>query len=382
MENKNTIVYIEPSQLVPHPKNAELFDNADDEAYKRLKDSIEMMGILTPLRIAPDMTIISGHQRWRAAMDLHLPVVPVIVDADTRDEGTVMMKLIVSNFGRAKNDPIKQAKMIQEYERLCGIRAGARTKAELEARKEANGGHVPFHTQEEIAAELGVTGATLRNLKRLLDIDPDLQQMISDGKITPTTGFKIIAKLSEEEQIQLVQRLDSTQRYTEAMIQQKVNEICATDLGLMHERDTALAERNNANRISKEAIKNAKESREKLHELEVKYNEQLATTAALQARFTALQSERDTMEERLQAEATPEVVIATMIQASTMVTTLEAMAQMYRDRAEDFSNTPNGCKEKLKSINQQLQTAFTSAMQAAWECLQGEHGNGVRKGVA
>jgi len=100
-----------------------------------------------------------------------------------------LRKLIAANFGRLKNDPIKQSKLITEYEKLCGVTQG----------RQKNGNNSRI-SQEDIAKQLGVDTSTLRNLKRLQTLSPDLQEIISSGQITPTTGFKILAKLSESEQ--------------------------------------------------------------------------------------------------------------------------------------------------------------------------------------
>lgn len=121
-----------------------------------------------------------------------------ISQEDVEDENEKLRKLIAANFGRLKNDPIKQSRLITEYERLAGVTHGGDRKSS---------GHNVSLKQEDIAKQLGVDVRTLRRLKELSTLSPDLQEIISSGQITPTTGFKVLAKLSEEEQQQLIKML-------------------------------------------------------------------------------------------------------------------------------------------------------------------------------
>lgn len=211
------IMNISPNALKPHPRNEEFFSNAEGEDYQRLKESIHELGVLTPLRVSSDMTIVSGHQRWRAAKELGLESVPVEIDEGLKDEDEKLIQLIAANFGRMKNDPIKQGKWLVEYERLRGVRHGGDRKS--------NRNNCGLITQSDIANELGVGLTTLRNLKNLTTLIPELQDIITKGKITPTTGFTLLSRLSEDEQHQLLEKLPSAQKFTQSQIQQYVDQI-------------------------------------------------------------------------------------------------------------------------------------------------------------
>jgi len=233
-----TITYINPTALKIHPRNAEFFDDVDGAEFDRLVESIKDHGVLTPLRVTRDMTIISGHQRTRAAIQAGCTTVPVILD-DSEDDNDVLMKLIETNFGRMKNDPIKQAKWIKEYEELRGVRQGSAGKAEPN-----NSAGV---TQDDIAKELGVSRDTVQNLKKLLKLDPALQALISEGKINATTGFKILSKLTPEEQSKLVDKLPDDVKFSSETIKSYVEGIREklTDnvSKAMEERDKLIGEK-------------------------------------------------------------------------------------------------------------------------------------------
>lgn len=213
-----TIVMLDPNVLKVHPRNAEFFDDVNGAEYDRLVESIREHGVLTPLRVTKDMTLISGHQRKRAALEAGVTEVPVIIDSSS-DDDEVLMKLIETNFGRIKNDPIKQAKWIKEYEELRGVKRGGN--------RIPNGDNPRLVGQDDIARELGVDTSTIRSLKRLLKLDPAIQQLISDGNITPTAGFKLIAKLSPEDQRKLLDKLPEDVKFSAKTIEAKIAEVRA-----------------------------------------------------------------------------------------------------------------------------------------------------------
>ncbi|HAT4314995.1 ParB N-terminal domain-containing protein [Clostridium perfringens] len=58
------------------------------------------------------MTIISGHQRYKACKDLGINLVPLIIREDLVDENEKLKKLLATNFGRLENNPMKQSRVI------------------------------------------------------------------------------------------------------------------------------------------------------------------------------------------------------------------------------------------------------------------------------
>lgn len=180
------------------------------------------------------MTIISGHQRLKACKDLNMKLVPVMIREDIIDEDDKLKKLLIANFGRLKNSPVKQGKVYEEYEKLRGVRQGSANK------KGSIVGETISLTQDQIAKELGVDVRTIQNLKRLQTLIPDFQELISEGKITATTGYKVLARLSEEEQLKLIKSLDITERFTQREVQVYVDELKDLELkniGLIQQMD-------------------------------------------------------------------------------------------------------------------------------------------------
>lgn len=68
---------IDPKELKPHPRNSCIYGS--DEDVTELVELIAQSGWVKPLVITPSRTIISGHRRWKAALQLELESVPVEV---------------------------------------------------------------------------------------------------------------------------------------------------------------------------------------------------------------------------------------------------------------------------------------------------------------
>lgn len=254
------------SNLKCHPRNDEFFSDMEEEKFELFKESIVRDGIITPLVISADFTIISGHQRYRAAQELGLKKVPVIVDYNLENEDDMVEKLISSNFQRMKNDPVKQGRWIAEYERLRGVRQGS-------ARQKVDQHNVGQVSQEDIARELGVTTITLQRLKSLNTILPELQDIISEGRISATTGFKLIARLSVDEQHELLAALPETQKFTQTQVQSYVDQIRgleAQNATLAAEKEAAVQDAQNWKKDAVEATKAVNESADPSRYMEMK----------------------------------------------------------------------------------------------------------------
>ncbi len=89
------------NELRPHPRNTEIYGN--EETNVNLVGSIRDKGIMTPLLIAFDNRIISGHTRWYCAKEVGLASVPVVRFL-SRDELDIEDALLQSNIQRKKSN--------------------------------------------------------------------------------------------------------------------------------------------------------------------------------------------------------------------------------------------------------------------------------------
>ena len=235
----------------------------------------------------------------------------VIVDTELDDENEMLMQLIVSNFGRAKNDPVKQGKMIEEYEQLCGITHGGARRGGV-----STGNNSRLKTQEELAKEFGCDVTTLRNLKRLAKLPVEVQEVIRAGKISPTTAVKSLASLSVEDQLKVIASLpEAKSRFTQAAVQAQIDKLRTTAI----ERDQAQEQATEAKAIAQQIQRDTDAMLETANE----------SIRSLQAQLN---------EARQQLQVKPEQVevipgdYAEIKQKAAQVPTLERDIEVLRDK--------------------------------------------------
>ena len=209
--------------LKVHPRNTEFFDDISGAEYEEFKNSIKEEGIISEIIVAPDMTIISGHQRYKAAKELGIKMIPIRIREDLIDEDKKLKVLLAANFGRSKNDDAKQRKVAVEYVRLCGYGHGEIGKNHSQNYQNENSEKL---TLEEIAKRLGTSKA---NLTRALSIERNLtesmKELLDTGVISKTVASDVITSLSKDEQEELIKSMDITQKITQKQVQQYINEI-------------------------------------------------------------------------------------------------------------------------------------------------------------
>src|SRR5712691_4533656 len=162
---------IVPSPLQPRK-------NFAPEALQELVDSIRQHGIIQPLivrRIDGRHELIAGERRWRAAQEVGLADVPVIVR--TASDLEVLELSLIENLQRMDLNPIEEA---QGYARLAG-EFGMR--------------------QEDIALKVGRSRAAVANAIRLLDLHPQIQVWIGRSLLSVGHAKVLLALKSPEEQL-------------------------------------------------------------------------------------------------------------------------------------------------------------------------------------
>jgi len=86
-------------ELHPHPKNQDIYG---DEDIKELAELIEKYGLIKPLIVTPQGTIISGHRRWKAVLSLGWEKVSV-EEKEFPDDTAELEALLLENANREKS---------------------------------------------------------------------------------------------------------------------------------------------------------------------------------------------------------------------------------------------------------------------------------------
>lgn len=220
-------------ELKPHPRNNEFFDDINGEKWEELLESIRKRikdnkrGNIEPIIITQDKVIVSGHQRVRAFKELKIPT----IEAEIRiykSEDDVLLDLLESNIrrrGEIGGSAKKVGKRIKELERLYGIQNGSSSFQGNQYEVVTNKSEAPKKTQEQLAAQMGISVDTLQNYKMLADMIPELDELVTTGIVTKTTALAMMRNLSEDEQVELISSMDTTKKITKNEVQKYINEI-------------------------------------------------------------------------------------------------------------------------------------------------------------
>jgi ParB family transcriptional regulator, chromosome partitioning protein len=187
--------------IAPNPKQPRT--HFDDEALAGLATSIREVGILQPLvvRRTDDgrYEVIAGERRLRAAKAAGLPVVPVVL-RDSGDE-ELLRDALIENIHREDLNPIEQAEAFKALLGDLGLK------------------------QEELADRVGVSRSHIANTIRLLALPLDVQQLLTDDKITAGHARALLSLGDKEAMSTLALRIsaqDLSVRQTEEAVRRFV----------------------------------------------------------------------------------------------------------------------------------------------------------------
>ena len=80
-------------------------------------------------------------------------------------------------------------------------------------------------TQEDLAKQLGISVRTLQNAKTLTNLPKEIQDLVENGNVSPSTAARLVAKLSPKEQEALITNLPATQKYTQSQVQSYIDKL-------------------------------------------------------------------------------------------------------------------------------------------------------------
>lgn len=182
------------------------FKVKDDEEMEKLKDSISLYGVLTPVvaRCCENgrYELISGHRRKYACKALGIEFIPAIVREMSREEAVIAM--VDSNLQREHILPSEKAfayKMKLEALKCQGKRTDL-TCAPL-VHKLGDG-----KSRDIVGDESGESREQVRRYIRLTELVPELLELVDDGRMAFRPAVEI-SYLTEDEQRDLVETIDS-----------------------------------------------------------------------------------------------------------------------------------------------------------------------------
>ncbi|MEW4411746.1 ParB/RepB/Spo0J family partition protein [Clostridium sp. AN503] len=157
----------------------------NEEQLQELADSIKKYGVLQPLLVQKKESgfeIVAGERRWRAAKLAGLKEVPVVIREYSPQQA--MEIALIENVQREDLNPIEEA---LAYQRLM---------QEFQLK------------QEEIAERVSKNRSTITNSMRLLNLTPEVRQMLVENRITSGHARALLGVEDPKLQLELAQKIE------------------------------------------------------------------------------------------------------------------------------------------------------------------------------
>lgn len=156
----------------------------DEESLRALARSIQEVGILQPVvvrRKNGGYELVAGERRVRAARLAGLATIPAIIrEADDAD---ALREALIENLHREDLGALEQAEAFRELLEELGV------------------------TQETLGQRLGMSRAHIANTIRLLQLPPEVQRLLAEGKVQAGHARALLALEDPEAQLSLALRV-------------------------------------------------------------------------------------------------------------------------------------------------------------------------------
>jgi len=156
----------------------------DEASLQSLAESIKTHGIVQPLVVRPKGSgyeLIAGERRWRAAQLAGLERVPVVI-RNVPDENLLEIALI-ENIQREDLNPIEEALAYKRLIETVGL------------------------SQDALATRVGRDRSFITNYLRLLRLPDDIQNLVTDGRLSPGHARTLVTLEAEDLQRRLARQI-------------------------------------------------------------------------------------------------------------------------------------------------------------------------------
>ena len=197
------------------------FKVKDDDEMSTLIESVQTVGILSPLIVRPidntdEYEVISGHRRLHAAVKAGITEVPALVVSLDRDAAAIV--LVDSNLHREHILPSEKAfayKMKAEALAHKGFRADL-TSEQL----------APKLATEQIAEDVGTSKDTIKRYIRLTNLIPEILQYVDEGRIsfTPAVELSYLNEVEQQDLLEQIEENDCTPSLSQACRFKKISQ--------------------------------------------------------------------------------------------------------------------------------------------------------------
>lgn len=168
-----------------------------EEEYQKLKESIGKKGLLQPLDLMDDGTVIDGHHRFRACMELKMDKIPYKVLSNIKTIDDAIEYSFEINFRRRHLNVFQKAEWVYKAEY-------AKTKRKPGTRTDLTGDESSpvGKTSELLSEKVGVSKQTMERAIKIMDVAPEeIKQKLRDGNWSLNyayDGYNAVDKVEDE----------------------------------------------------------------------------------------------------------------------------------------------------------------------------------------
>lgn len=185
--NISEVKQVNTNTLHIHPENAQLFPIEDTERFEKLKNDIAQRGIIVPLLVKKDNTLLAGHNRLKAAIALEIDYVPVQYVQETLSEEQEREFLIKDNLLRRQFSGSEwitiYRKLYPDFDQRIAERKRGGDTTNNSGVKAKQRDIVPLLTAKKIAEDTGQTEeAVKKQIQREKRKLPDIKSPSSSTK--------------------------------------------------------------------------------------------------------------------------------------------------------------------------------------------------------
>lgn len=167
---------IPPAMIQPHPRNAGIYGEDD---ITELAERIAASQWIKPLVVTPQNVIISGHRRWRAALKLNTPLIPIERRA-FESETEELEALLLENANREKTT-VQKVREGEVWREIEAERAKARMTAGINQHSPSANLRYPDtgKTSEKVAEKVGMRA---RNYEKAAAVVAEADRLAAAGE--------------------------------------------------------------------------------------------------------------------------------------------------------------------------------------------------------
>ena len=201
-----------------HPFQNHPFKIQNDDEMKRLMESIQKFGTLTPALARPlpegGYELISGHRRLAACQVLGIETMPVIIREMSDDEAVIAM--VDANLQREHILPSEKAFAYKM--KLDAIKHHGISSSQVGTRL--------IRSDERVAMDAGESRNQVQRYIRLTCLIPELLEMVDDGKIAfnPAVEISYLDKAEQRVLLNAMELNDCTPSHAQAIRLKKLSQ--------------------------------------------------------------------------------------------------------------------------------------------------------------